>query len=186
MSHCSNINLFIIFAFFAAKRFDLLFSMFSSGVMSQCFSIMVCNVPSRINGLLFKPNNILVKRKATMLGLSAVIESYQRNRKKSRWDWLTSIWRNACLISATRAIFPHRKRKRISDNFGKRHSPAYNKSFRKGSSDCFEDASNTTCIFVVSLSDFITALCGNNESSLAQYFDLKVLSLLRPYSNSHL
>ena len=99
MSHCSNINLFIIFAFFAAKRFDLLFSMFSSGVMSQCFSIMVCNVPSRINGLLFKPNNILVKRKATMLGLSAVIESYQRNRKKSRWDWLTSIWRNACLIS---------------------------------------------------------------------------------------
>ena len=29
--------------FFAAKRFDPLFSMFSSSVMSQCFLIMVCN-----------------------------------------------------------------------------------------------------------------------------------------------
>ena len=40
---CSNIYLFIIFAFVGAKRFDLLFSMFLSGVISPCFSIMLCN-----------------------------------------------------------------------------------------------------------------------------------------------
>ena len=43
MSHCSNINLFTVFTFFAAKRFNLQFSVFSSGVISQCFSIMLCN-----------------------------------------------------------------------------------------------------------------------------------------------
>ena len=40
---CSNINLFIIFVHLAVERFDLLFSMFSSGVISQCFSTMLCN-----------------------------------------------------------------------------------------------------------------------------------------------
>ena len=42
MSHCSDINLFIIFLFFVAKRFYLLLSVFSSSVISQCFSIMLC------------------------------------------------------------------------------------------------------------------------------------------------
>ena len=54
-----------------------------SRLVKSYLLICICNVPSRINALLFKPN-ILVKRKVTMLGLSAVIASYQKNRKKSR------------------------------------------------------------------------------------------------------
>ena len=64
---------------------------------------------------------------------------------------------NACFISATSAIFPHRKRKKTSYKFGKRHGPAYDKSFKEGLSDYFEDASNTIRAFVVSLLDFTTA-----------------------------
>ena len=52
--------------------------------------ICICNVPSRINGTLFKPNDILVKRKTNLIGLSAVTDLQQRTCKKSRQDWLTS------------------------------------------------------------------------------------------------
>ena len=75
--------------------------------------IIICNVSSRINGILFEPNDNLVKRKTNLMGLSAVADLQQKKCKKSRQDWLISTWRNACLITVTNAIFPHQKNKRI-------------------------------------------------------------------------
>ena len=71
--------------------------------------ICICNDHLRITGMLFKPNDILVKRKTHLLGLSGV--KNQRDCKKPRRDWLTSTCRRACLITATSTIFPHRKNK---------------------------------------------------------------------------
>lgn len=63
-------------------------------------------------------------------------------------------------MSATSATFPRRKRKSISNNFGKRQGPVYGKSLKEDYFNCFEETSAAKRTFVVSFSDLITARCG--------------------------
>ena len=85
-------------------------------------------------------------------GFSLYISPYHKKRTKSRYCSLIEICKKACLISATRSIFPIRNRNKICSKNGSKQGSDWRTSLSDGWAFIFEEVSKTTRTFVVSLS----------------------------------
>ena len=98
-----------------SKNVELIFSTirlinFSTNFLISVNWVYLCKwdlmVPFNKNGLQVSLNNTRVKRRLINFGRLLNASSNHVNRKNSLCSGATSIWRNACLISAISPIFP--------------------------------------------------------------------------------
>ena len=80
------------------------------------------------------PKATPAKRRITILILSLLIPSTHKNRKKSRSDFSTDTFKNACLMSLMSPTLFEQNLIKISINFGSKFSPAFRHSFKDGPS----------------------------------------------------
>ena len=130
------------------------------------FSKLDLMVPFNKNGLQVSPNNTRVKRRLINSEWILNTSSNHTNGKKFLCSGATSIWRNACLISAISPIFPVQKRNKILNKSGSKHCPGSKTSFRNFSFLNLTEASKTIRILLVSRLLRMTGGVGDNERNL--------------------